>query len=150
MIGLAIALALHAPVAGWEISSRQDPMTDVITHTATLEEGRQGLIVSCDLVNFQVTYVDLDGLAAYPPRAPVQYRFDDEEPMAAEWFYTSEAARVEGEEARRFLAGLVDAERVRIRASSTLKGSSDAGFAVSGAEDVVADLHQRCGLRRRF
>lgn len=145
MIGIALALAIQPPVA-WELSTRQDPMTDVTTHTATLTDGRKGLNVSCTHDGFTASYVDLDGIGAVPHWRLVEYRFDDQPMIQGDWKYGDQAVFAYGSNARQFLMGLGQASRVRIRASTVVGAPSVGDFDVSGIGGAIASLNERCGL----
>lgn len=147
MIAIAFALMLQtAAPTGWELSSREDPMTDVTTHTATLTSGRKGINVSCTPEGFTASYVDLDGIGAVPHWRLVEYRFDDQPMIQGDWKYGDQAVFAYGSNARQFLMGLGQASRVRIRASTVVGAPSVGDFDVSGIGEAIASLNERCGL----
>lgn len=149
VLGAVLAVALGGAQEGtesgrWVLSSTTDSMTDKVTHKAQLSDGKQALAVSCSGRDYSVTFIDLDGLGAVPSRYVLRFRFDDQPATTRQWQYASQAAITVGIDALEFVSSLKSASRVRIQASSLLRGVAEADFDVTGASVAIAELEERC------
>lgn len=136
---------------GWEISTKNDPMTDSVSASA-LKRGDAGLIsIDCKHGDRgSITVLVGSDKALGSSRIALRklmYRFDSEPAVERTWTYSGQAAMLtNSEQSVDLLVPMMKAKRLLIRMYAYDGTSYDLSFDATGTAEAVRDIMSKCGI----
>ena len=150
LVALAL-LAVDPPVRPMEVEVVRDAITDEVRAFATVRDGGNRLVVSCNPARFdgaQVTFHARRWLArgnVFTGERGITFRFDSLPPQRSMWDVEDRQARLSSRRrAESFLGHLMTAERVVIRARDIEDHIFDMAFRLQDVRPAVEQALAAC------
>lgn len=154
IIGLFSASAAAQPVQRMIFEQHTDPMTGEVVSLATLGNGGHAIGIGCRGRDRSLRIVYLAdrhivSTTWLTASRPFMFRFDQDQPVVTEWYYDGRTAtQYSGPQLRRFIARMLTARRLRLRAYDYDRRPIDAEFDIVGAAAAIRQALEVCNDRR--
>jgi hypothetical protein len=131
----------------------RDAMTDDIRAFATLRQGGDRLVISCDPARYRGARVEFHSRRWLQPGtfawfdAPLRYRFDDNPPQQMMWYIRHRRAALYRERrAAAFIAEMMTSRRLAIRTRDVENHRFDTVFTLPETRPAIEQALSACGL----